>query len=310
LVLFALPFITHADTRYHFRSIHLTLTTTPVSTAPVQTSGGSSTTGVSSGYCFNFGHDLITNQTEVKQQLQTLQKYSNCVRLAYTTFGSSLSESDALLAQSLGIRVIIGGTWYANGSNEITSADLSAYTSNVLTMAKWAQANAIPQISIGNEQESSLSRISVCQWNSYLLNLYTQVKGVYGGTISYEMNSQYLSQYIGCGQIHGLLYGLNLYGGYAYNASTLQQAINAFGLSRTYVSETNCDLSNPSTGCESSDTPHANEVANDFALLVKNFPLTPIYYFTWSANGNDGVQYFWGLYNGLVLEQPLTLKSL
>jgi hypothetical protein len=268
------------------------------------------TTTPTSTFCFNFGHDLITNQTEVKEQLQELHKYSNCVRLAYTSFGSSLSESDALLAQSMGIRVIIGGTWYANNTNEITSADLPAYTSSVLAMAKWAQQNKIPQISIGNEQESSLSGISVCQWNAYLQSLYSQVRGTYSGTISYEMNSQYLSQYIGCGQVKGLLYGLNLYGGYSYNASTLQQAINAFSASNVYVSETDCDLSNSSTGCANSDAAHASEVEGDAVQLRKNFPNTPIYYFTWGADGNDGVPSYWGLYNGLTLQQPDTLAEL
>src|SRR5271169_2671464 len=91
--------------------------------------------------CFNFGHDTLTSAAGVTQQLETLLKYSDCIRLAYAGFNNPLSESDALLAKSMGIRVTIGGDWYEHGSGEITSTDLPTYTSQVIQQAKWAQKN-------------------------------------------------------------------------------------------------------------------------------------------------------------------------
>lgn len=285
--------VTASALNYHHRQQRFapSIASIPTSPAPIGIQV------VDAGFCFDFGHDVISNVAQVTAELTQLSKYSNCIRLAYNGSNNLLSESDALLAKSMGIRVIIG-----NDTGTFSASSESSYTAQVIQEAKWAQQNGIPQIGLDNEQESRLLGLSVCQWNTYLGSLYTQVRAVYAGTISYEMNSEYLSQYIGCGQIQGLLYGLNLYAGYVYNSQTLQQAINAFGISHVYVSETGPDMS---TGNYGTDALRAAEVKNDAVLLIKNFSSTPIYFFTWSANGQDGVPAYWGIDN-----DPLTLAEI
>ncbi len=100
----------------------------------------------------------------------------------------------------------------------------------------------------------------------------------------------------------GLL-GLNLYCGYTCNANYLQEAINAFGVSHVFVSETGCDAQ-AIASCQS-DAGRAAEIETDAMLLHKNFPSTSMYFFTWAANGSMGVPNYWA-----VNDEPLTLSAL
>ena len=52
------------------------------------------------------------------------------------------------------------------------------------------------------------------------------------------------------------------------------------------VSETGCDAQ-AITACRT-DAGRAAEIKTDAVLLHKNFPSTPIYFFTWAANGSMG----------------------
>jgi hypothetical protein len=153
LVLFALPFISHADTRYHFRSIHLTPTTTPVSSPAKTGVGASPVTGVSSGFCMNALHDNPTTPSAIMSEIQAVKSAGfDCVRLAYSSFNNPYSEQGALDAKSLSMYVILGAEW-----GTFTQSQFSQYESEALTQFKWCQANGIQQCSLGNEQEYRLS---------------------------------------------------------------------------------------------------------------------------------------------------------
>jgi hypothetical protein len=264
-----------------------------------------------SGFCINYGeytqsYDLSANG-QVAQDLATLKAANiTCLRLAYYTFNFAPSESLALFAQSKGFSVILGGGWWANGSSVISPSNLATYTSEVMQQAAWAQANGIPQMSLGNEQEYYLNGITDSQWASYITGLAAQVKTVYSGKVSYETSGDFADEWAtqSLGSLD--LLGVNLYCGYQCNLNYATELINHFGASHVYISETNCDMTNVAS-C-SNDASHAAEVEGDAVQLLKLG--IPEYYFAYSGGSADGVPTYWGLFNGTNLQQPLTAAVL
>jgi hypothetical protein len=109
---------------------------------------------------------------------------------------------------------------------------------------------------------------------------------------------------VGSGSLGAItLFGENDYCGYQCNANFLQEAINAFGVAHVYLSETGCDAQAVKS-CQS-DAGRAAEIKTDAVLLHKNFPSTPMYFFTWAANGSFNVPSYWAVNN-----EPLTLSVL
>lgn len=254
--------------------------------------------------CMNYGDQAYTyNMTQVASDLKVLSTANiKCIRLAYISWNDTQSEKLAVYAQSQGFRVIIGG-WFGD---KFTPALESSYTADVMTEAKWAQTNNIPQFSLGNEVEYSLSGLTQQQFYTYLETLGAQVRTVYSGTISYETSGDFTSDWAKepLGTIDML--GINLYCGYACNANYLKQNIAAHGASHVYVSEADADMS---TRAYSKDSVHASEVKGD-AMQLLSYGV-PVYYFTFSTcNNTNGVPTNWGLYQCNRLEQPLTAATL
>lgn len=247
--------------------------------------------------CMNYGHQADTyNMAQVAIDLANLKKADiMCLRLSYMGFNNAQSEALALVAKADGFRVILGGDW-----GTMTVAQEPTYTAEALQQAKWAQANAIPQMSIGNEQEYGLKGLSDAQWATYITGLATQVKTIYSGQVSYETSGDFANIWAKQ-SLGGLdLLGLNLYCGESCNASYLNENIKAHGISHIYVSETNDDMSVSPTP---SDSKHATELQGDLVQLLKIG--VPVYYFTYgTCNNADGVPSYWGLYNCNVLAQP------
>ena len=266
IVLFALPFISHADTRFHFRSIHLSPTTPPV---VVSGDTGILPKGGPSGFCMNALHDNPTTAAAIMAEIKAVKAAGfNCVRLAYQNFNNPDSEQGALDAKSLGMYVILGAEW-----GNFTQSQFSQYESEALTQFKWCQANGIQQCSEGNEEEYRLSGVSYQQWGDDLRTIASAARDVYSGTISYETSGDFTQEWSAqsLGDI-GLL-GLNLYCNYQCNANYLQEAINAFGVSHVYVSETGPDMS---MGKYGTDALRAAERDKDrCSSLSQEFPLDP-----------------------------------
>lgn len=277
---------------------------TPSPTPTPSVSPTPSPTPVGSGnLCINYGDQTATyNLTQVAVDLAILNTAKiNCLRLSYMGWNNAQSEALAIFAQSKGFRVIVGGDW-----GTLTASQEASYQSQVLTEATWAQANKIPQMSLGNEQEYRLSGLTQTQWYTFLETLATKVKTVYSGQVSYETSGDFANFWATkpLGSID--LLGLNLYCGYGCNANYLQENITAHGATHMYVSETNADMSISQYG---NDATHASEVTGD-AVKLLNFGV-PVYYFTFSTcNNSNGVQTNWGLYQCNVLAQPLTAKAL
>jgi hypothetical protein len=245
----------------------------------------------------NIGHDGQVTAAEI----QALKSGGfTCARLYYSSWGDPTSRTQGLQLKGAGIDTIMGG-WYGT----LNQGDLADYDAKVVADAKWAQANGIPQQSLGNEQETNLGNLSVAQWVAHLDVLYPKVAAVYHGRISYEMNSEYLDSYRGVKS--PILFGLNLYAGYAYNKAKIQTALSYFS-GRAYASETNCDMQY-GNDCPT-DALHAAEVKGDFMQLVADFPQTRFYYFTMSANGAAAVPSVWGLYTNGSLVEKLTAAAL
>jgi hypothetical protein len=68
----------------------------------------------------------------------------------------------------------------------LDKSQLPQYREQVLKHAKWAQANGIPQFSVGNEQEARLSGVSKAEWANEVVALAAAVHAVYTGRVSYE----------------------------------------------------------------------------------------------------------------------------
>ncbi len=255
--------------------------------------------------CMNYGH-ATTGRTDMNQASIDFTRLSNvgikCLRLAYKGLMNTDTQAVALLAKSKGMSVIMGGD-----SEEIYRSDFAKYDREMISGAKWAQANGIPQISIGNEQEYELGDVSQDEWVEHLKSLAAQVHTVYSGKVSYETSSDFLPLW----KRHGLgsidLIGLNNYCGYGCNGSRIADAVKVFGYGHVYVSETNADME---TGLYDSDLAHAARVNGDLMALLKIYPV-PMYYFTYSTSPSGGmVDNHWGLFNGNTLRQPLTAAVL
>jgi hypothetical protein len=211
-------------------------------------------------------------------------------------------EAGVLQAQNAGFAVIIGVDW-----GTFSQSQLSQYENAAKQEAAWAQANGVTRFSLGNEQEYRLNGVSQSTWASDLRAIATAVRTVYSGTLSYETSGDFAQEWQNqsLGSIDYL--GLNLYNSYyPSNASALQNEINAHGLSHVYISETNCDVINVTA--RKNDTGLAAEVAGDAVKLHENFPNTPMYFFTFSANGGDGASSTARPFNTLKLLLSLAFK--
>lgn len=254
--------------------------------------------------CMNYGYQPTSNghydMSQVDSNFAKLKAAGiTCLRLGYRGVDNPDSQALALRAKAAGIAVIMGGDWEMLGEGEF-----DAYDANAIKGAKWAEANGIPQISIGNEQEYELDGISQDEWVAHLHQLADKVHQVYSGKVSYETSSDFLPVWIrnGLGSID--LIGLNSYCGVSCNSTRIAQAIKAFGVGHVYVSEINSDLEVPSL---KSDEAHAADVTKNLMTLLKTYPI-PMYYFNFSSGGiASGI---WGLYNGNTLVQPLTAAAL
>lgn len=245
------------------------------------------------GLCFNYGHDTqnydLSPDGQVAQDLRRLKSSGvRCIRTAYFGFNDAHSKALALFAMARGFYVIIGGEW-----GKLDGTQIAQYDAQVVQEARWAQANGVPQLSVGNEQEYRLSGLSVSQWASHVIALAGQVHAVYSGRVSYETSGDFASGWAKADLANLDLIGLNLYGGYSFNAHAVQENIAAHGVSRVYVSETGCDIAHVA-GCKS-DAGIASEVKGDLVKLIAQFPQTAFYAFTWRAGGTDPA--FWGLVN-------------
>lgn len=275
----------------------------PATTSPAAPPVATTVTSTSGTLCMNLGY-----QTRVKGTYDWVQIDANftklktsgftCVRLDYGWFHDANLETLALRGKSNGLYIIIGGT-----AGTLNPSQLASYDAGVIAQAQWAQQNAMPQMSIGNEQESRLSGMTPMQWVGHLHDLSAQVRKVYSGKISYEINSDDLPlwQQNGLGSID--LLGLNVYCGVGCNSDRIASAIKSFGVSHVFVSESNADME---TGLYNSDATHAANVKANFMVLHSTFPNTPLYYFNFLGSGSGQ----WGLYSGTTLVQPLTAAAL
>ena len=252
----------------------------------------------------NYGHqptvDGHYDWTQVDSNFATLKVSGiNCLRLAYNGFNNPDTNALALRAKAQGIAPIVGGDW-----GVLSPSQLPTYDAGAIAEAKWAEQNGISQLGLGNEQESRLSGITQDEWAKHVADLAVQVHAVYKGKVSYEINSDFLPLW----QKNGLggldLLGLNVYCGAGCNADRISSAIQSFGVSHVYVSETNSDMD---TGRFDSDQAHATEIQQDYLVLLKKFPI-PMYYFNFLSGGTAPAH--WGLYNGTTLVQPLTAAAL
>jgi hypothetical protein len=253
-----------------------------------------------SGLCMNYGHDSYVHDLSpdgtVAQDFRRLKSADvMCIRIAYRSFNDVQTEALAQFAVARGFYVISGGEW-----GMLDSAQLPQYRAQVLTQAKWAEANGIAQFSVGNEQEARLSGISFSRWVNEMVALAADVRAFFSGTVSYEAGGTFADDWatVNVGSLD--LLGLNTYGGYAHNAHSLQENIAAHGMSHVYLSETNCDVFNVEL-CKT-DEGLATEMKGDLLKLIAEYPQTAFYLYTWRAGGTD--------FAAGVVNYPKTLAAL
>lgn len=287
-----------------------TPTPTPASTTPATTTvttAPASTTAQTSQLCMNYGHQPTQNGSynwsQVDAHFAVMKKAGiDCLRLAYYGFDNPDLRDLALRAKAAGMYVIVGGTW-----GTIDPSQLAAYDAKAIGQAKWAQANGIPQLGIGNEQEYRLSGMTQAQWQQHVVELAAKIRPIYSGKISYELSSDHLQTWVAGGMGSLDLLGFNAYCGLSCNESRLVSAIQAFGASHVYISETNVDMN---TGKYGTDQLHADALKKDLLVLMQKFPNIRFYYFAFISGGSAPSH--WGLYNdsGTALAQPLTAAVL
>ncbi|HSZ67032.1 MAG TPA: hypothetical protein VK825_12575 [Xanthobacteraceae bacterium] len=237
------------------------------------------------GLCFNYGHDGYVHDLspggQVERDFQRLLGGGvRCLRIAYNGFNDVQAEALARFAKTRGFYVISGGEW-----GQLDVAQLPQYRAQVIQQAKWAQANGIDQLSVGNEQEDRLSGISLTRWANEVVALAADVRGVFFGTVSYEAPATYADEWAKANIGSLDLLGLNTYYGYERNAAALAENVEAHGASRVYISEINCNLSERPL-C-ATDAGLAAEMKEDLLRLIRENPQTAFYVYTWRAVGRD-----------------------
>lgn len=238
-----------------------------------------------SGLCMNYGHDGyrhdLSPDGQVAQDLRRLELSGlNCLRIVYNGFNDAQAEALAVFARRRGFYVISGGEW-----GMLDPAQLPQYREAVLRQAKWAQANGIAQFSVGNEQEDRLKDISESQWARDVVAMAAAVHQVFFGTVSYETPRNRATAWtrVDLGALD--LLGLNMYDGFAADARALSDNIAAHGVRHVYVSETNCGF-NSVAAC-TTDSGLAAETQGDLLRLIRDYPQTAFYLYTWRAVGQD-----------------------
>jgi hypothetical protein len=237
------------------------------------------------GLCFNYGHDGYVHDLspggQVDRDFQRLMGGGvRCLRIVYNGFNDAQSEALARFAKARGFYVISGGEW-----GELDVAQLPQYRAQVMQQAKWAQANGIDQLSVGNEQEDRLSGISLTRWANEVVALAADVRSVFFGTVSYEAPATYADEWAKANIGSLDLLGLNSYYGYERNAAALAENMEAHGASHVYISEINCNLSERPL-C-ATDAGLAAEMKEDLLRLIRENPQTAFYVYTWRAVGHD-----------------------
>jgi hypothetical protein len=237
------------------------------------------------GLCFNYGHDgYVHDLSPGGQVAQDFQRLSaggvHCLRIVYNGFNDVQAEALARLAKAWGFYVISGGEW---GMLDI--AQLPQYRAQAMQHAQWAQANGIDQFSVGNEQEARLSGISFDLWASQMVALAADVRAVFYRTVSYEAGGNFADDWakVNIGSLD--LLGINSYGGYERNALSLRENMATHGASHVYLSETNCDAIHV-LPCRT-DAGLSEEMKGDLLRLMREFPETAFYVYTWRAVGHD-----------------------
>lgn len=240
------------------------------------------------GLCMNYGHDGYEHDLSpdglVAQDLHRLELSGiNCLRIVYNGFNDPQAEALTLFAKQRGFYVISGGEW-----GMLDPGQLANYRAEALRQARWAQANGIPQFSIGNEQEDRLSGLSESDWAKAAIALAAQVHEVYSGTVSYETprNRSGAWAKVDLGSLD--LLGLNMYDGYAADRRALVENIAAHGVAHVYVAETNCGFHSIAVRCRP-DAALAEEMKADLLRLVSEFHETAFYIYTWRAKGQDSI---------------------
>jgi len=239
------------------------------------------------GLCMNYGHDAykhdLSPQGVVAQDLRRLELSGiNCLRIVYNGFNDAQAEALARFAKERGFYVISGGEW-----GVLDPAHLADYQAQVLRQARWAQANGMPQFSVGNEQEDRLSGLSESQWAQAVVALAARVHEVYSGTVSYETPRNRADAWakVDLGSLD--LLGLNMYDGYDLDRRALAENIAAHGAGHVYVSETNCGFFSAAPCLP--DANLAAEMKGDLLRLIGEYPRTAFYIYTWRAKGHDAV---------------------
>jgi hypothetical protein len=237
------------------------------------------------GLCFNYGHDgYVHDLSPGGQVAQDFQRLMNggvrCLRIAYNGFNDVLAEALARFAKVRGFYVISGGEW-----GQLDVGQLPQYRAQVMQQAKWAQANGIDQLSVGNEQEERLTGISFSRWANEIVAMAADLRAFFYGAVSYEASGYFVDDWpkVNIGSLD--LLGLNLYNGYSFNAHGLQENIDAHGVSHVYMSETNCDIAHVPL-CQT-DEGLATEMKGDLLKLIQDFPQTAFYVYTWRQAGPD-----------------------
>ncbi|HEX4040377.1 MAG TPA: hypothetical protein VHY10_01635 [Xanthobacteraceae bacterium] len=239
------------------------------------------------GLCMNYGHDGYKHDLSpdglVAQDLRRLELSGiNCLRIVYNGFNDAQAEALALFAKAHGFYVVSGGEW-----GMLDPAQLPNYQAQALRQAQWAQANGIPQFSIGNEQDDRLSGLSQSQWAEAVVALAAKVHEVYSGTVSYETPRNRADAWaqVDLGSLD--LLGLNMYDGYDIDRRALAENIATHGAQHVYVSETNCGF-HSAAHCRP-DAALAEEMKGDLLRLIGEFRQTAFYIYTWRATGQDSI---------------------
>lgn len=292
--------------RYDYRnSFTRNSYTVPVVVPPQQNSSGSTPVSqpvTQTGLCINYGHQPRINghydQAQIAGDISYLKTHGvTCIRTADMGTNSTLTENLVVQFKQANFYVQIG-----NDADTLNPTSLRQYDEGVLSEAAWANAHAIDELSLGNEQEYRLSGMSIAFWIAHLKTLATQVRQVYTGKISYATSGDFTADWVKAGNLGSIdSLGLNLYCSYNCNRNYLGSSISAFGLSHVEVTEINCDIANVKA-CQS-DTGLLAETQGDLLKLHSLYPTMQMYVFAFRSGGTAPA--FWDIHL-----YPLTMKAL
>lgn len=251
------------------------------------------------GNGINYGNDRafsqFFSQEHIDNELRLIRKYFTRLRIfiphyQYATTHPIVQRCLYMIdrAVQLGFTEIVWGI--TSSESTLTLAQYPDFASAAVSRAIAAKNHGVTTFITGNEEEYHVDGTSLTQAHIQTLartDLYSQVKAVFDGIVSYNLPSGTLSSWLSSGKGQLDTIGMNVYGANASDGAgfcrDVKNFYNIFG-STAYISEYGITFDWASQTMHDTDQYFELKKRHDF---IKNIGLSSGYFFLFSHGSDD-----------------------